>query len=197
MVRARIGLLGGTFDPVHIGHLLVASEVRGALALDKVLLVVANEPWQKSSWRAVTSAVDRLDMVARAVEDVPGVEASAIEIERGGPSYTIDTVRELRSRCPGIEVALIVGADVAAELGTWHRSEELRNTVELVVVDRSGSPPAQALPGWAVTRVRIPSFEVSSSDVRDRLARGEPIHVLVPEAVIRLIAMRGLYALER
>lgn len=109
----RVGVFGGTFDPIHIGHLVAAVNVRHALALDRVLLVVANEPWQKAGTRAITVAADRLAMVEAAVAGVAGREASALEIERGGPSYTADTVAEIEARNPGAELFVIVGTDVA------------------------------------------------------------------------------------
>ena len=134
----RIGVFGGTFDPPHIGHLAVAVEVRHALALDRVLMVVANDPWQKRGARVLTPAADRLEMVRAAVEDLDGIEADDREIRRGGPSYTVDTVEELLGEQPQAEVFVVVGADAAAGLRTWERADELAALVTVVVVRRPG-----------------------------------------------------------
>lgn len=190
----RIGVLGGSFDPVHIGHLAVAVAARAALHLDQVLLVVANDPWQKSGERTVTPAEDRLALVEAAVVDLEGVTASRLEIDRGGPSYTVDTLRALRCRFPGSPLYLVVGADVAAHLDTWHRAGELPALATLVVVERAGGPAVPDPAGWAVVHLPVPRLDVSSRDLRRRLAAGEPVDVLMPPAVIRRIAERGLYA---
>lgn len=193
----RIGIFGGTFDPVHIGHLVAALEARQALGLDRVLVVVANDPWQKSDVRAVTGAEDRFAVVAAAVEGVEGLEASRVEIDRGGPSYTADTVAAIAGAFPGAELFLVVGADVVGELGTWKRADELVGAVTLVVVERGGVDAAADPPGWKVHRLRIPALEISSSDLRERLATGRNVDFLVPEAAIRCIRSRGLYAAGR
>jgi nicotinate-nucleotide adenylyltransferase len=190
----RIGILGGTFDPIHIGHLVAATWARDALALDRVLLVVANEPWQKTSHRQVTPPVDRLAVVTAAVEGIPGLEPCRIEIDRGGPSYTIDTVRELIRLDPAAVLSLVVGADVAAELSTWHDVDELAGLVRLVVVDRGGFERGADPSGWKVERLRIPSLDVSSSELRDRLATGRSVDFLIPAPAILCIGRLGLYA---
>jgi nicotinate-nucleotide adenylyltransferase len=190
----RVGILGGTFDPIHIGHLVAATWARDALALDRVLLVVANEPWQKVGRRKVTAAEDRLAVVAAAVEGVPGLEACRIEIDRGGPSYTVDTVRELLRDHPETRFSLVVGADVAADLGSWHEVEALTRLVGLVIVDRGGVERAADPPGWTVERLWIPALDVSSSDLRDRLAAGRTVDFLVPAPAILCIGRLGLYA---
>lgn len=193
--RPRVGVLGGSFDPVHIGHLAVAVTARWALDLDRVLLVVANDPWQKTGTRPITPAEDRLAVVQAAVEGLDGLEASRVEIDRGGPSYTVDTLLELRQQWPGAELFLVVGTDVAAGLHTWHRSTDLPELATLVVAERAGAAPAPPPPGpWRVVRLPVPALDVSSSDLRERLARGAPVDVLVPPAAIRCIADRGLYA---
>jgi nicotinate-nucleotide adenylyltransferase len=193
----RVGILGGTFDPIHVGHLVAATWAREALNLDRVLLVVANEPWQKTGRRTVTPAEDRLAVVAAAVEGVPGLEPCRIEIDRGGPSYTVDTVRELGVRNPGTRFFLIVGADVAAELDTWHDVGELARLVALVIVDRGGVDRGGDPPGWQVERLPIPSLDVSSSELRDRLGAGRSVDFLVPGAAILCIRRLGLYAGDR
>ena len=194
----RLGILGGTFDPVHVGHLVAAVNARHELDLDLVLLVVANEPWQKVGSRPVTPAGDRLALVQAAVEGVEGIEASGLEIERGGPSYTADTLVELEARWPGVELNLIVGADAAAGLDGWERVAEVRSKVVLVVVNRPGTTidaaaPDSPLAGWDVRMVEVPALEISSTDLRDRVASGRPLDFLVPMPAIRLIRDRGLY----
>lgn len=195
----RIGILGGTFDPVHVGHLVAAVNVRHELDLDRVLLVVANEPWQKLGARPVTPAADRLALVKAAVSSCPGVEASAIEIERGGLSYTAETVDELEKRCPGADIYLVIGADVAGTLDTWERVDELRGRVRLVVVNRPGAAMADRalLQGWDLSIVEIPDLEISSTDLRDRAASGRPLDFLVPVEAIRLLRERSLYVVEQ
>jgi len=198
----RLGILGGTFDPVHVGHLVAAVNARHELALDRVLLVVANEPWQKVGSRPVTPADDRLALVQAAVEGVEGLQASSIEIDRGGHSYTADTVAELEARWPGVEQHLIVGADAAAGLGTWERIEEVRAKVVLVVVNRPGTTidadgPDSPLEGWDVRMVEVPALEISSTELRDRVASGRPLDFLIPAPAIRVIRERGLYPVAR
>ncbi len=187
-------MLGGTFDPVHTGHLVAAVDVRHALALDRVLLMVANAPWQKSA-RRITPATDRLAVVQAAVRGTPGVEASSIEIDRGGDSYTADTLEELRA--PGRDLFLIVGSDVAADLHTWRRPDVVAVLATLVVVTRGGLPDVHPGPPWRVEHVRIPKLDISSSDLRARAADGRPLEHLVPLPAIACIRERGLYAGDR
>jgi len=184
-------VFGGTFDPVHVGHVVVAVDTRAALRLDRVLLVVAGDPWQKRG-QVVASARDRLMLVEAAVEEVEGVEASAVEVERDGPSVTADTLEALAG--PHRELFLVLGADAVANMSTWRRLDETRDLATVVVVERQGdvhaTPPGD---GWRVERVSIPRLDVSSTDVRERLAAGRPIDGLVPPAVVRVIAARGIY----
>lgn len=187
-------MLGGTFDPVHIGHLVAAVNVRHALHLDRVLLVVANAPWQKSE-RRITPAADRLAVVRAAVTGTPGVEASSIEIDRGGDSYTADTLEELDRE--DRELFLIVGSDVAADLHTWRRPDVVARLATLVVVTRGGSPDVDPGPPWRVEHVRIPKLDISSSDLRARAADDRPLEHLVPLPAIACIRERGLYAGSR
>jgi nicotinate-nucleotide adenylyltransferase len=187
----RLGVFGGTFDPVHVGHVVVATESRAQLALDRVLLVVAGDPWQKRG-KVVASAADRLALVDAAVDGVEGVEASAIEIERDAPSVTAQTLEALTA--PGRELFLVLGADAVANMGTWRRLEETRDLATVVVVERAGDahsePPGS---GWRVQRVAIPRLDIASTDLRERLGSGRPIDGLVPPAVVRTIRARGLY----
>jgi len=190
----KLGVLGGTFDPVHVGHLVAAVNVRHALELDRVLLVVANVPWQKAGARVITPAPDRLAMVRAAVDDVDGLEASDLEIVRGGESYTVDTLRELRALHPGADLYLVVGADIVGELDTWERSDELRELATLAVVNRPGAAGVAKVSGWRVANISIPMIDVSSTELRARVADGRPLDFLVPAGALRLIRQRGLYA---
>jgi nicotinate-nucleotide adenylyltransferase len=187
----RIGVLGGTFDPVHTAHVVAAAEVRHVLDLDRVLFVVAGDPWQKRG-RVVAPAEARFSLVAAAVADVEGLEASRVELDTGEASVTADTLERLAA--PGRELHLVLGADAVRNMPTWRRLDDTRDLAAIVVVERDGEsgvePPG---PGWRVEHVRIPRLEISSTDVRERLAAGRPIDGLVPPAVVRSIRRLGLY----
>ncbi len=188
----RIGLFGGTFDPPHVGHLVTAVNVRYALDLDEVILMVANVPWQKEGTRRLTPALDRLAMVEAAVAEVAGLVPGRREIDHGGNSYTADTLRSLAEEHPGAELFTIVGDDAAAGLRTWTRYDEVVARSRLVVVDRPGQPVV--LPDdveWI--RVEVPRLEVSSTDLRARFSDGRPLDYLVTESVLDVIRARSLY----
>ena len=192
----RIGIFGGTFDPIHVGHLVAAINAKQALSLDRVVLMVANVPWQKTGTRTVSSAADRLALVEAAVGDVPGLEAGRMEIERGGESFTADTLAQWHGERPADDLFLIVGWDVAGELATWERGAEIRRLSTLVVVNRPGSGPPKSLEdeGWRVAQVTVPNLEISSTDLRARAAEGRPLDYLIPEAAVRCIRARRMYA---
>lgn len=196
MVRSgpvrRIGIFGGTFDPPHIGHLVAAVDAQQVLGLDTVLLVVAAEPWQKVGTRPISPADDRLAMVAAAVADTPGIEASDLEMARGGPSYTADTLAQLHHEDPEAELFLILGNDAAAGFSSWERHDEVAAAATLVVVDRPGSPPLVD-PDHEWTRVDIPELEISSTEIRERVAAGRSIRYLVPPGVAAVVDQRDLY----
>ena len=192
-----IGIFGGTFDPIHTAHLELAELVRVTLDLDRMLLVVANQPWQKEGERVVTPAEDRFALVEAAARGWPGLSPSRIEIDRGGPSYTVDTVHQLLADEPGARITLVVGSDVVAGLRTWHHEAELRNLVTLAVVGRPGADLVEPPPGWRALTVPAAPFDVSSTELRRRLEGGVPVEGLLPEAVIRCIRERGLYATDR
>ena len=192
----RIGIFGGTFDPIHVGHLVAAINAKHAVGLDRVVLMVANVPWQKAGTRVVSSAADRLAIVEAAVGDVPGLEAGSMEIERGGASYTADTLAAMREASPGDELFLIVGWDVAGELRSWERQEEIKALATLVVVNRPGAgrPLELEKKGWRLVEVTVPNLEISSTDLRARAADGRPLDYLIPEAAVHCIRQRRMYA---
>jgi nicotinate-nucleotide adenylyltransferase len=192
----RIGILGGTFDPPHAGHAAAAHAVIDRLGLDRLLLVVANDPWQKSGQRSITPADDRLALTEALAQEIPRAEASRLEMQRGGPSYSVETVEEILADAGDRLVALylVVGADLVPELDTWHRHEDLRRLVTLAVVSRPGGPVPDIPPGWGVAWIDGPQVPVSSSQVRELLAAGRSVEGLVPDAVIHCIRRRGLYA---
>jgi nicotinate-nucleotide adenylyltransferase len=198
----RVGIFGGTFDPPHAGHAAAATAVRAALGLDHLLLVVANDPWQKTPRRVVTPAEDRFAMAQALAEGVPGAEASRMEIDRGGPSYTVETVEALlRAAASAGRTAphlyLVVGADLVPELVTWERVADLQDLVTLVVMSRPRAPAPLVPPGWRTEWVEGPQVDVSSSEVRAILAEGGSIEGLVPDGVVRCIGRRNLYAVGR
>jgi nicotinate-nucleotide adenylyltransferase len=172
-----------------------ARAVTEQLALDRLLLVVANDPWQKSGRREISPAEDRYALTRELAAEVPGAEASRLEIDRGGPSYSVDTAEEVlvRAGAPA-ELFLVVGADLVPELGSWHRHEELARLVTLAVVSRPTSSGPVVPPGWRVAWVDGPRVALSSSEVRELLASGASVDGLVPDGVIRCIRRRGMYA---
>lgn len=191
-VPQRIGLFGGTFDPPHVGHLVTAVNVRHALRLDVVVLMVANVPWQKEQSRRITPAEDRFALVEAAVADVKGLIAGRTEIDRGGASYTADTLATLGEDYPGAELFTIVGDDAAAGFTTWERYEEVASRSSLVVVDRPGQ--SVELPEeFRWNRVEVPRLEVSSTDLRSRFSDGRPLDYLLTEPVLDVIRARNLY----
>jgi nicotinate-nucleotide adenylyltransferase len=189
----RVGIFGGTFDPPHIGHLVTAVNVRHELTLDRVLLVVNDQPWQKLGTRDISSPEDRFAMVEAAVGDVEGLEASRVELDRGGMSYTADTLKELLATDPTVDLYVILGSDAAVGLPSWERADEVRALSTIVVVERPGSGEGQPPAGWEWVRVEVPRLEVSSTDLRARVADGRPLDYLLSPPVIDAIEDRGLY----
>ena len=188
----RIGVFGGTFDPPHIAHLALAAQARHQLGLDRVLFVVANVPWQKASARQISDPDDRYEMVRDAVAGRTGLEASRMEIDRGGESYTADTLAELAS--PGRELFLLIGSDLVSALATWKRWEELPPLSTLAIVTRPGGfAVAQPAPQWRWVEVRMPALEISSSELRAMVGEGRPIDFLVPDSVAAHVRRRSLY----
>ena len=189
----RIGILGGTFDPPHVGHIVAAVGVRHVLSLHRVLVVPANIPWQKRGLREVTPPDDRLAMVRAAFAGLEGIEVTTLEVDRGGDSYTVDTLVELQAARPDDEHWLIVGSDVAQHLDTWHRPDAVRSLAHLVIYERPGSVGLRPPAGWPFELGDLPLLDVSSTDIRERVRRGEPIDGLVPPAVADIVRGRSLY----
>lgn len=193
------GVLGGTFDPIHIGHLVVAEEARIKLGLREVLFVPAGQPWLKQD-RDITPAVHRVEMVHRAITDNPHFKLSTLEVERTGPSYTVDTLTLLQKQL-GSEASLflILGRDTLAELPLWKEPKKLVQLCRLVVPPRLGSRDLrhleEAIPGLLerVIQLDMPVIGVSSSEIRRRIAHGLPIRYLVPPEVEKYIAERKVY----
>jgi len=200
-VPGTLGMLGGTFDPIHLGHLAVADEAREALGLERILFVPAGRPPHKAG-RPITPAPDRLAMVELAIADNPAFAVSSIELERPGPSYTVDTVAAVRDG-PGapIELTVILSAELFGTLATWHEPEQLLRLARLAVVPRAGHPApgrsllAEHFPGLEdrVTFLDGPHLGVSGTDIRARAAVGRSIRYLVPPAVAAYIGDHALY----
>jgi nicotinate-nucleotide adenylyltransferase len=190
LVAVRTGILGGTFDPIHIAHLHSAECTRHQLGLDRVLVMPAGDPWQKAE-RAITSARERVAMCRLAVEGVDGLEVDDRETHRDGPTHTIDTLGTFPA---SEELFLIVGADAAAGLSTWHRWEEILERVTIAIVPRPGTPIVTL--SEAVV-VEMGALEVSGTDIRVRAREGRPFRYLVTRAVHEYIVSVGLYAEDR
>jgi nicotinate-nucleotide adenylyltransferase len=190
--RAAKGLLGGTFNPPHVAHLIVAQEVREALGLDEVVLV----PTSVHAFKGPASASPRhrAAMTELAAAGDPGLKVDRIEVQRGGTSYTVETLRSLREREPGTDWTLILGWDTLEELPLWRESETLPELARVVVTTRGGLEGASGLPyGGRASLVRVPALEVSSTAIRSRVAEGRSIRYWVPPAVEAYIREHGLY----
>jgi len=189
----RLGVFGGTFDPPHIGHLVAAVNAWFVLSLDRVLLTVSNIPWQKAGDRPITPAGHRLDMVRAAVAGHPGLEASDLEVRRGGESSTVETLEALAAEDRSRRLFVIVGSDAAAGLRSWRRWPAVADLATVVVVERAGDATAAADWPGPLQRIVIPRLDVSSSDLRRRVAAGEPVDYLVPGEAAVLLRERLLY----
>lgn len=186
----KLGIFGGTFDPPHVGHLIAAQEVYRQLGLDRVLLVPAGIPPHKQG-DAISPGPVRLEMVRAATADDACMEVSSVELEREGPSYTVDTLRALREEYPDAELYLAVGADQLEELDLWREPEEIVRLARLVAFARGGQPPPVS--PWPLIVVEVPTTEISSTEMRRRVAAGAPIRYFVPEPVRQIIEREGLY----
>ncbi|KYK09938.1 nicotinate-nucleotide adenylyltransferase [Streptomyces rochei] len=191
--KRRLGVMGGTFDPIHHGHLVAASEVAAQFHLDEVVFVPTGQPWQKSH-RAVSAAEDRYLMTVVATVENPQFSVSRIDIDRGGPTYTVDTLRDLRALNPDADLFFITGADALAQILTWRDSDELFSLAHFIGVTRPGHTLTDAgLPKGGVSLVEVPALAISSTDCRARVAKGDPVWYLVPDGVVRYIDKRQLY----
>ncbi len=191
--KRRLGVMGGTFDPIHHGHLVAASEVAAQFQLDEVVFVPTGQPWQKSH-RDVSPAEDRYLMTVIATAENPQFSVSRIDLDRGGPTYTVDTLRDLRALNPDTDLYFITGADALAQLLTWRDTEELFSLAHFIGVTRPGHHLTNpGLPEGGVSLVEVPALAISSTDCRARVAKGEPIWYMVPDGVVRYIDKRELY----
>lgn len=189
--RRRVGLFGGTFDPPHVAHVVLAAAAVHQLELDELLVTVAGVPWQKVGSRSISPAAVRLEMAVAAFSDVSNVLVSDMELQRTGNSYTVDTLIEISE--PDTDLFLLLGSDTAEGLDTWERHEEIAALASIAVFPRRGyessAPPAQFV--WSP--LELPGLEVSSSDLRSRARDGRPLTGLVPRAVLDIIEREDLY----
>jgi nicotinate-nucleotide adenylyltransferase len=195
--RHRLGVMGGTFDPIHHGHLVAASEVASRFQLDEVVFVPTGQPWQKVD-RQVSGAEDRYLMTVIATASNPRFTVSRVDIDRPGMTYTVDTLHDLRAeRGDDVDMYFITGADALAQILTWHKVEELFKLAHFVGCTRPGveldSPTIGQLPADRVTVLEIPALSISSTDCRHRVGKLNPIWYLVPDGIVQYIAKRGLY----
>ena len=201
VIGAKVGILGGTFDPVHNGHLAKATEAIDTLGLDRVLLMVAGDPWMKrEAGQSITLAQHRLEMVRLAVADEPSMAVDDREVRRPGPTYTVDTLAELSSECDGDELFLLLGSDALASFPRWHRPGRVLELARVVAIERPGAMSAvaaldEAAPGAsdkAHVLAGVPA-DISSSEIRQAVATGKPVSGWVPQAVAEYIETHGLY----
>jgi len=197
--RRRVGVMGGTFDPIHHGHLVAASEVQAWFDLDEVVFVPTGEPWQKAD-RVVSPAEHRYLMTVVATASNPRFTVSRVDIDRGGPTYTIDTLRDLAAVLPDAELFFITGADALGEIFTWRDASQLFELAHFVGCTRPGYEVDPSLlsgiPTERLTLIEVPALAISSSDCRERRAAGEPVWYLVPDGVVQYIAKHDLYPLK-
>jgi len=196
--------MGGTFDPIHNGHLVAASEVADLFGLDEVVFVPTGRPWQKAR-RHVTAAEDRYLMTVIATASNPRFSVSRVDIDRAGPTYTNDTLEDLRALNPDSELYFITGADALASILSWQNWEELFGLAKFIGVSRPGyelngqhiAAAIDQLPADALTLVEVPALAISSSECRSRAANARPIWYLVPDGVVQYVNKRGLYRMNQ
>jgi nicotinate-nucleotide adenylyltransferase len=193
MTGLRIGIMGGTFDPVHHGHLVAASEVQARFGLDEVIFVPTGQPWQKSD-RKVSAAEDRYLMTVIATASNPRFSVSRVDVDRGGTTYTVDTLHDLRATYPDAELFFITGADALEQILSWRQAEELFSLAHFVGVNRPGYQLDDGhLPSGSVSLIEVPAMAISSTACRERVASGLPVWYLVPDGVVQYISKRDLY----
>jgi nicotinate-nucleotide adenylyltransferase len=189
----RVGIMGGTFDPVHHGHLVAASEVQARFELDEVIFVPTGQPWQKTH-QTVSPAEDRYLMTVIATASNPRFSVSRVDIDRGGVTYTIDTLRDLHTLHENAELFFITGADALEQILTWRQADELFDLAHFVGVTRPGYDlDDHHLPTGSVSLIEVPAMAISSTACRARVAAGEPVWYLVPDGVVQYISKRRLY----
>ncbi|WP_245861388.1 nicotinate-nucleotide adenylyltransferase [Compostimonas suwonensis] len=189
--RPRIGVMGGTFDPIHHGHLVAASEVAQSFDLDEVVFVPTGKPWQK---HVVTSAEHRYLMTVIATASNPRFTVSRVDVDRPGTTYTIDTLRDIRADRPDAELFFITGADAVAQILSWKDVNELWSLAHFVAVSRPGHDLSiSGLPAQDVSLLEVPALSISSTDCRSRVSRGYPVWYLVPDGVVQYISKHHLY----
>ncbi|SFO06331.1 nicotinate-nucleotide adenylyltransferase [Pseudonocardia ammonioxydans] len=192
-MHRKIGVMGGTFDPIHHGHLVAASEVADRFSLDEVIFVPTGQPWQKSE-REVSPAEDRYLMTVVATASNPRFSVSRVDIDRGGLTYTADTLADLHASIPDAELFFITGADALQQILSWRKIDELFRYAHFVGVTRPGYELADGhLPEGSTSTVEVPAMAISSSDCRARVAAGRPVWYLVPDGVVQYISKRSLY----
>ncbi|QHC66752.1 nicotinate-nucleotide adenylyltransferase [Rathayibacter sp. VKM Ac-2759] len=189
--RPRIGVMGGTFDPIHHGHLVAASEVAQSFDLDEVVFVPTGQPWHK---KTVTSAEHRYLMTVIATASNPRFTVSRVDVDRIGTTYTIDTLRDIHAAHPDAELFFITGADAVAQILSWKDYDELWELAHFVAVSRPGHVlNVSGLPAQDVSLLEIPALAISSTDCRSRVNRGDPVWYLVPDGVVQYISKHHLY----
>lgn len=191
MSNIRLGVMGGTFDPIHFGHLVAASEAAWAFKLDKVIFVPTGEPWQKQT---ITNSEHRYRMTQLAIAGNQHFDISRVDVDRPGPTYTVDTLRDISELHPDAELFFITGADSISQIGTWKDVDQIWPLAHLVGVTRPGhSLEVANSPQGKVSLLEIPALAISSTDIRARVEVGKPIDYLLPEAVIDYIRQKNLY----
>ncbi len=189
--RRRIGVMGGTFDPIHHGHLVAASEVAQSFGLDEVIFVPTGVPYQK---RDVSPSEHRYLMTVIATASNPRFTVSRVDIDRNGPTYTVDTLRDVQSAHPDADLFFISGADAIAQIIEWKDHDQLWSLAHFVAVTRPGHPlSVSGLPEQHVSRLEVPALSISSTDCRTRVSQGSPVWYLVPDGVVQYIAKHSLY----
>lgn len=189
--KRRIGVMGGTFDPIHNGHLVAASEVASKFELDEVMFVPTGQPWQKTK---VSPSEHRYLMTVIATASNPRFTVSRVDIDRDGPTYTVDTLRDLRAQFPNDDLFFISGADAVAQIVSWKDKDELWDLAHFIGVSRPGHELSlSGLSGKHVSLLEVPALAISSTDCRSRVARGHPVWYLVPDGVVQYIAKHRLY----
>ncbi|AEA24232.1 nicotinate-nucleotide adenylyltransferase [Pseudonocardia dioxanivorans CB1190] len=192
-MQRRVGVMGGTFDPIHHGHLVAASEVADRFGLDEVVFVPTGQPWQKAG-NEVSPAEDRYLMTVIATASNPRFSVSRVDIDRGGPTYTADTLADLRKTLLDAQLFFITGADALEQILSWRKLDELFENAHFIGVTRPGYELDGAhLPKGAVSLVEVPAMAISSTDCRERVAAGRPVWYLVPDGVVQYISKRRLY----